>query len=109
MLRAAHPLAVSVSALEKTGLGQLARGVADNLGQGNVEATLEIEGSVRALPADAGFALYRGAQKALTNVARYAPGAATTVPHGTSCGSSIFTSTAIWGSSSGATPMNEEM
>ncbi len=45
----------------------------------NVDATLRIEGAVRALPSDAGLALYRGAQEALTNVARYAPGASTTV------------------------------
>ena len=37
--------------------------------------TLRVEGSARTLPADAGLALYRGAQEALTNVARYAPGA----------------------------------
>jgi signal transduction histidine kinase len=37
---------------------------------------LSIEGSARILPSDAGLALYRGAQEALTNVARYAPGAA---------------------------------
>jgi signal transduction histidine kinase len=41
--------------------------------------TLRVEGSVRTLPADAGLALYRGAQEALTNAARYAPGANTTV------------------------------
>lgn len=41
--------------------------------------TLAIEGMVRPLPANASLALYRGAQEALTNVARYAPGAATTV------------------------------
>jgi signal transduction histidine kinase len=45
----------------------------------NVDARLEIEGARRTLPADAGLALYRGAQEALTNVARYAPGAVTTV------------------------------
>jgi signal transduction histidine kinase len=45
----------------------------------NVDAALSIEGEVRALPADASLALYRGAQEALTNVARYAAGAATTV------------------------------
>jgi signal transduction histidine kinase len=44
-----------------------------------VDATLTIEGDVRALPADVGLALYRGVQEALTNVARHAPGAATTV------------------------------
>jgi signal transduction histidine kinase len=44
-----------------------------------VEVTLSIEGSARTLPADASLALYRGAQEALTNVARYAPGATATV------------------------------
>jgi len=44
-----------------------------------LEVTLRVEGSSRTLPADAGLALYRGAQEALTNVARYAPGASTTV------------------------------
>jgi signal transduction histidine kinase len=43
------------------------------------EVTLEIEGDERALPGEAGLALYRGAQEALTNVARYAPGARTAV------------------------------
>jgi signal transduction histidine kinase len=43
----------------------------------NVDALLRIEGGARALPAEASLALYRGAQEALTNVARYAPGAAT--------------------------------
>jgi signal transduction histidine kinase len=45
----------------------------------NVDATLKIVGSARNLPADATLALYRGAQEALTNIARYAPGASTTV------------------------------
>ena len=44
-----------------------------------LEITLRVEGSARTLPADAGLALYRGAQEGLTNVARYAPGASTTV------------------------------
>ena len=44
-----------------------------------LEITLRVEGTARTLPADAGLALYRGAQEALTNVARYAPGASTTV------------------------------
>jgi signal transduction histidine kinase len=44
-----------------------------------VKVTLSIEGTARALAADAGLALYRGAQEALTNVARYAPGATTSV------------------------------
>lgn len=45
----------------------------------NTEVTLTIEGTARPLPADASLALYRGAQEALTNVTRYAPGAATSV------------------------------
>ncbi|MFI4977978.1 MAG: sensor histidine kinase [Solirubrobacterales bacterium] len=45
----------------------------------DLEVTLRVEGSARTLPADAGLALYRGAQEALTNVARYAPSASTTV------------------------------
>lgn len=41
--------------------------------------TLKVEGAEQRLPADASLALYRGAQEALTNAARYAPGAATNV------------------------------
>jgi signal transduction histidine kinase len=45
----------------------------------HLDVTLRIEGQARRLPTDASLALYRGAQEALTNVARYAPGARTTV------------------------------
>jgi len=45
----------------------------------NLDVTLQIEGEARTLAADESLALYRGAQEALTNVARYAPGASTTV------------------------------
>ena len=45
----------------------------------NLDVTLRIEGEARTLPANPSLALYRGAQEALTNVARYAPGACTTV------------------------------
>jgi len=45
----------------------------------DVDARLTIEGTARRIPADASLVLYRGAQEALTNVARYAPGAKTTV------------------------------
>jgi signal transduction histidine kinase len=45
----------------------------------SAEVTFVITGRARPLPADASLALYRGAQEALTNVARYAPGATTTV------------------------------
>ncbi len=45
----------------------------------NLDVTLRIEGHERTLPADSSLALYRGAQEALTNVARDAPSACTTV------------------------------
>ena len=45
----------------------------------NLDVTFRIEGDARTLPGDPSLALYRGAQEALTNVARYAPGACTTV------------------------------
>jgi signal transduction histidine kinase len=45
----------------------------------NLNATLSVQGNPRNLPADASLALYRGAQEALTNVVRYAPGATTSV------------------------------
>ena len=45
----------------------------------NADVTLTIEGNSRALPTDASLALYRGAQEALTNIVRYAPGAVTQV------------------------------
>jgi signal transduction histidine kinase len=45
----------------------------------NLEVTLRIQGAARTLPADLGLALYRGAEEALTNVARYAPSACATV------------------------------
>ena len=44
-----------------------------------LDVTLQIEGPARTLAADPSLALYRSAQEALTNVARYAPGACTTV------------------------------
>jgi signal transduction histidine kinase len=43
------------------------------------EATLYIDGTPRPLPADASLALFRGAQEALTNVTRYAPGTSVAV------------------------------
>ena len=43
------------------------------------DVTLRVEGAVRALSPDADLALYRGAQEALTNIVRYAPGASTTI------------------------------
>jgi signal transduction histidine kinase len=43
------------------------------------DATLRVDGESRSLPAEASLALFRGAQEALTNIARYAPGAVTAV------------------------------
>jgi signal transduction histidine kinase len=54
-------------------LGSLVQSFRDDM---HANVKLSIEGSARILPSDAGLALYRGAQEALTNVARYAPGAA---------------------------------
>jgi signal transduction histidine kinase len=45
----------------------------------DLDVELRIDGSARTLPAEASLALYRGAQEALTNVARYAPGSSTVV------------------------------
>jgi len=45
----------------------------------NVDVTLRIEGEPRTLAADTSLTLYRSAQEALTNIARYAPSACTTV------------------------------
>ncbi|HEX4110015.1 MAG TPA: histidine kinase [Solirubrobacteraceae bacterium] len=45
----------------------------------NLDASLSIVGAARELSTEASLALYRGAQEALTNVARYAPGARTAV------------------------------
>ena len=61
------------------GVAQLESLVASFRTDMNADVTLTIEGSSRALAADAGLALYRGAQEALTNVMRYAPGAVTQV------------------------------
>jgi signal transduction histidine kinase len=44
-----------------------------------LDVTMTVSGTERALTAEAGMALYRGAQEALTNAARYARGARTTV------------------------------
>jgi signal transduction histidine kinase len=64
---------------ELPGVAQLESLVATFRNDVNTDVTLEIEGTERPLPADASLALYRGAQEALTNVARYAPGATATV------------------------------
>jgi signal transduction histidine kinase len=60
-------------------LDQLAALVEDFRRDTGTDATLRIEGTSRSLPAEASLALFRGAQEALTNIARYAPGATTAV------------------------------
>jgi signal transduction histidine kinase len=61
------------------GIGQLQALIDSFKSDMKLEVALRTEGSPRTLPADASLALYRGAQEALTNIARYAPGATTTV------------------------------
>jgi len=60
-------------------LDQLADLVEDFRRDTGSDATLRIDGTSRPLPAEASLALFRGAQEALTNITRYAPGAATAV------------------------------
>jgi signal transduction histidine kinase len=61
------------------GLAQLESLVGSYRDDLHLDVTLTIEGKARSLPADASLALYRGAQEALTNAARYAAAATTTV------------------------------
>lgn len=60
-------------------LDELGGLVADFRRDTGADATLVVDGPPRPLPAEAGLALFRGAQEALTNIARYAPEATTTV------------------------------
>jgi signal transduction histidine kinase len=64
---------------ELPGVGQLESLVTAFRNDTAVDAWLRIEGSARTLPLEASLALYRGAQEALTNIARYAPSACATV------------------------------
>jgi signal transduction histidine kinase len=64
---------------ELPGIAQLDKLCASFRADTHTDVTLTIEGSTRPLPAEASLALYRGAQEALTNIARYAPGASTIV------------------------------
>jgi signal transduction histidine kinase len=60
-------------------LDQLGALVDDFRRDTGADATLRIDGTRRPLPAEASLALFRGAQEALTNIARYAPGATTAI------------------------------
>ncbi len=55
------------------------------------QATVRIDGTPRPLPAEASLALFRGAQEALTNISRYAPGAATSVTVSYQAGRTLVT------------------
>ena len=61
------------------GVDQLQSLVTEFKSDAESDVTLTIEGTPRPLSSAASLALYRGAQEALTNVGRYAPGAATSV------------------------------
>ena len=61
------------------GVAQLEGLVASFRSDVGAPITFKVEGVEQALSADAGLALYRGAQEALTNAARYAPGAVASV------------------------------
>ena len=60
-------------------VGQLGALVEDFRRDTGISVSLLTEGTARPLPAEAELALYRGAQEALTNIVRYAPGATATV------------------------------
>jgi signal transduction histidine kinase len=64
---------------ELPNLAQLQALIAGFRNDMHLDVTLRIDGNPHTLPAEAGLALYRGAQEALTNVARYAPTAPITV------------------------------
>ena len=69
-------------------LGALVEGFRRDTG---AEATLRIDGTSRPLPAEASLALFRGAQEALTNISRYAPGATTAVTVSYQAGRTLVT------------------
>jgi signal transduction histidine kinase len=69
-------------------LGALVDGFRCNTG---AQATLRIDGTSRPLPAEASLALFRGAQEALTNISRYAPGATTAVTVSYQAGRTVVT------------------
>jgi signal transduction histidine kinase len=72
-------------------LDQLAALVEDFRRDTGSAATLRIDGTSRPLPPEASLALFRGAQEALTNITRYAPGAATAVTVSYQLGRTVLT------------------
>jgi signal transduction histidine kinase len=72
-------------------LEQLAGLVEDFRRDTGSAATLRVDGPSRTLPAEASLALFRGAQEALTNITRYAPGAVTAVTVSYLAGRTVLT------------------
>jgi signal transduction histidine kinase len=72
-------------------ISQLAALVADFRRDTGTDVSVVIKGDPRPLPAEADLALYRAAQEALTNIARYAPGAAAVVTIRYAPGSAVLT------------------
>jgi len=72
-------------------LDQLAALVEDFRRDTGSAATLRVDGTSRPLPAEASLALFRGAQEALTNITRYAPGATTAVTVSYQAGRTVLT------------------
>ena len=72
-------------------LDQLAALVEDFRRDTGSPATLRVDGTSRPLPAEASLALFRGAQEALTNITRYAPGATTAVTVSYQAGRTVLT------------------
>jgi signal transduction histidine kinase len=73
------------------GLDQLGALVEDFRRDNGAPATLRVDGTSRPLPAEASLALFRGAQEALTNISRYAPGASTAVTVSYQAGCTMLT------------------
>jgi signal transduction histidine kinase len=69
-------------------LGALVDGFRRDTG---AQASLRIDGTSRPLPPEASLALFRGAQEALTNIARYAPGATTAITVSYQAGRTLVT------------------
>jgi two-component system sensor histidine kinase UhpB len=59
------------TALDDLGLAAAVAGLVERLGEGEIEAAIEVEGDFAELSDDAGLVVYRVAQEALSNVARH--------------------------------------
>jgi two-component system, NarL family, sensor histidine kinase UhpB len=63
------------TALDDLGLAAAIAGLVDRLGEGEIEATIEVDGDFSDLSDDAQLVVYRVAQEALSNAARHADAA----------------------------------